>query len=142
MALGMERTRHELLPYMRNYLEEMHEELLLNLAEQLEKIIPLIGGVQYADVLVDMLTEMSNIEEPIIHKKAVEVLKKVCSQMTMTQCEQWLMPFMKNLSDKDWCYTSKLTATSLIPVNNNMKQIITILFIIIIINIFCCRLVI
>ena len=47
LALGRERTRKELLPYLKSSLDEEEDEIIIELAKVLSNFIDCIGGKQY-----------------------------------------------------------------------------------------------
>lgn len=51
LALGVERTRSELIPFLSDSMYD-EDEVLLALAEQLGQFTPLVGGPEYAHCLL------------------------------------------------------------------------------------------
>lgn len=51
LALGVERTRNELIPFLTDTIYD-EDEVLLALAEQLGQFTPLVGGSEYVHVLL------------------------------------------------------------------------------------------
>ena len=78
-ALGPERTRDELVPYL-NEMAAEHEdedEVLLAMAEELGKLIDHVGGAEHAHVLLLPLETLCAPEEAMVREKAVESLNTI-----------------------------------------------------------------
>ena len=68
-ALGEERTREELLPFLfSEVIDEEEDEVLISLAEELGQpsFIPLVGGEMYSHSLIGPLEELANKEECLV----------------------------------------------------------------------------
>ncbi|KAK9460487.1 armadillo-type protein [Lipomyces oligophaga] len=113
LALGPERTRAELIPFLEDSLED-EDEVLTVLAEELGKFVPYVGGNEYAYVLIPPLESFAAIEELLVREKATESLILICSKMTDDQVEQYYMPLIKRLSSGNW-FTSKVSVTAICP---------------------------
>ena len=69
IALGKERTRNELLPYIMDLMDD-EEEILLVLAEQLNgNFLDYVGGHLYAPHLFKPLERLCEIEETTVREK-------------------------------------------------------------------------
>ncbi|KAK9321343.1 armadillo-type protein [Lipomyces orientalis] len=111
LALGPERTRSELIPFLEESLDD-EDEVLTVLAEQLGNFVLYVGGNQYAHVLLPPLESFAGVEEPLVRDKAVESLNKIADEMTEVQVEEYYLPLVKNLTTADW-FTSKVSVTGL-----------------------------
>ncbi|KKY21371.1 putative protein phosphatase pp2a regulatory subunit a [Phaeomoniella chlamydospora] len=111
LALGPERTRDELIPFLDDSVED-EDEVLTALSEELGNFVEYVGGPDYAHVLLSPLENLAAIEEPLVRDKAVESLNKICEQLSQTQVEQSFIPLTIRLSKADW-FTSKISATGL-----------------------------
>ena len=85
-ALGIERTRSELIPFIRGLILKLfpvfdfliqkldsledEDEVLLVIAEELGKFVPLVGGPDYAHVLLAPLEALAAVEETVVRDKA------------------------------------------------------------------------
>lgn len=67
-ALGPERTRSELLPYVLELLED-DEEVLVTFSETLGNLLEYVGGPQYAEHLLQVLEKACAIEEISVREK-------------------------------------------------------------------------
>ena len=68
IALGPDRCRSELLPYILELLED-DEEVLSALADVLGSCLEYVGGPAHAEHLLRVLERLSNIEEQTVREK-------------------------------------------------------------------------
>jgi len=125
LALGVERTRAELIPFLTDSMCD-EDEVLLALAEQLGKFTPLVGGQSFAHVLLPPLENLANVEETVVRDKAVESLKTIATRHTNADLEIHMIPLIKRLATGDW-FTSRTSACGLFSVvyprvNATLKQ--------------------
>ena len=80
LALGEERTRRELIPFL-NENSDDEDEVLLVMAEELGKFVPLVGGPEYAHFLLLPLETLATVDETVVRDRAVESLCAVGAQM-------------------------------------------------------------
>ncbi|KAF2395536.1 protein phosphatase PP2A regulatory subunit A [Trichodelitschia bisporula] len=111
LALGPERTRDELIPFLDESVED-EDEVLTALSEELGNFVEYVGGPQFGHVLLSPLENLAAIEEPLVREKAVESLNKICEQLSEAQIEDHFIPLVVRLSKADW-FTSKVSATGL-----------------------------
>ncbi|KAF2463264.1 ARM repeat-containing protein [Lindgomyces ingoldianus] len=111
LALGADRTREELIPFLDESVED-EDEVLTALSEELGNFVDYVGGPEYGHVLLSPLENLAAIEEPLVREKAVESLNKICEQLSQSQIEEYFIPLVIRLSKADW-FTSKISATGL-----------------------------
>lgn len=75
-ALGAERAREELLPFLLDTIDD-EDEVLQVLAKELGEFVKLVGGPDYADRLLPPLEILCTIEESHVRDAAVDAVKKV-----------------------------------------------------------------
>ncbi|KAF8466944.1 protein phosphatase 2A regulatory subunit A [Kalaharituber pfeilii] len=114
LALGAQRTRDELIPFLDESIED-EDEVLTALGDELGNFVEYVGGPDYAHTLLSPLENLAAIEEPIVREKAVESLNKICQVLSPQQVEEHFIPLIKRLSKTDW-FTSKISATGLYTV--------------------------
>ncbi|KAF2455942.1 protein phosphatase PP2A regulatory subunit A [Lineolata rhizophorae] len=114
LALGSDRTREELIPFLDESVED-EDEVLTALSEELGNFVEYVGGPEYGHVLLSPLENLATIEEPLVRDKAVESLNKICEQLGPQQIEEFFIPLVIRLSKADW-FTSKISATGLYSV--------------------------
>ncbi|KAI9645941.1 protein phosphatase 2A structural subunit [Ciborinia camelliae] len=111
LALGAERTRDELIPFLDESVED-EDEVLTALSEELGNFVEYVGGPEFGHVLLSPLENLAAIEEPLVREKAVESLNKICEELSSQQVEEYFIPLTIRLSKADW-FTSKISATGL-----------------------------
>ncbi|KAJ8920305.1 hypothetical protein NQ315_011967 [Exocentrus adspersus] len=109
--LGVETTRNELLPFIKENID-YHDEILLNLCEQLRHFIPLVGGYQHSKPILDILIKLCNTDETIVRDKAVEILRDIGENMSEELTQDLFLPVVEVLAAEDW-FTSKCSAAAL-----------------------------
>ncbi|CAF0747632.1 unnamed protein product [Didymodactylos carnosus] len=114
LALGVERTRSELIPFLTDTIYD-EDEVLLALAEQLGTFTQLVGGDSYVHVLLPPLESLAQVEETIVRDKAVDSLRLLAPQHSTTDLETYFVPTVKRLAQGDW-FTSRTSASGLISV--------------------------
>ena len=82
LALGFEATKKELLPYLKNCVNnEEEDEVLIELAKILSNFLDCIGGKQYIKDLLGLFEVILSIDEPTIRKEAINSLKETIKQV-------------------------------------------------------------
>lgn len=94
LALGEERTRKELLPFL-NDTSEDEDEVLLAMAERLGEFVRYVGGNHYAYSLLQPLETLSAVEETVVRDKAADSLCKVGSQLLDAHIGEYFLPLIK-----------------------------------------------
>lgn len=120
LALGVERTRSELIPFLTETIYD-EDEVLLALAEQLGTFITLVGGPEYAYCLLPPLESLATVEETVVRDKAVESLRAVAQQHSPADLENHFVPLVQRLSAGDW-FTSRTSACGLFSVSAPPKS--------------------
>lgn len=111
LALGVERARDELVPFLQDSIED-EDEVLMALAEEIPTLIDYVGGPSYAHVLLGPLEHLGAVEETIVRDKAAESMCKIVDVLNKEQCERNYVPVVKRLTTGDW-FTSRTTACAL-----------------------------
>lgn len=81
LALGEERTRNELLPFLADNVDD-EDEILLAMAEELGRFVPYVGGKDHAKCLLGPLESLCTVEETVVRDKAVESISHICTQLS------------------------------------------------------------
>ncbi|KAK0558114.1 protein phosphatase 2A structural subunit [Tilletia horrida] len=112
LALGPERARDELIPFLQDSLDD-EDEVLLALAEELGSgFVEYLGGPPYAHLLLGPLENLAVVEETVVRDKAAESIVKIAEVLSQSQIEEHYIPLVKRLSGGDW-FTSRTSAASL-----------------------------
>jgi serine/threonine-protein phosphatase 2A regulatory subunit A len=94
LALGEERTRSELLPFLIENNDD-EDEVLLAMAEELGKFVPYVGGPAFGHTLLQPLEQLSQVEETVVRDKAVESLCRVAEQLPNSSIGEHFLPLIK-----------------------------------------------
>ncbi|KJH48794.1 HEAT repeat protein [Dictyocaulus viviparus] len=114
LALGVERTRNELIQFLTDTIYD-EDEVLLILADQLGNFTPLVGGPDYVHCLLPPLENLATVEETVVRDKAVESLRKIADKHSTPALEDYFIPMLKRLATGDW-FTSRTSACGLFSV--------------------------
>lgn len=68
LALGPDRARQELVPFLQDSVDD-EDEVLLALAEELGTFDEYIGGKEHAHILLGPLENLSAVEETLVRDK-------------------------------------------------------------------------
>jgi len=113
-ALGAERTRLELVPFLNESIDD-EDEVLLAMAEELGRFVPHVGGPPYASCLIPPLETLSTVEDTAVRDKAVAALNEVARALSTEHLLAQFVPLVKRLATADW-FTSRISACSLFTV--------------------------
>lgn len=114
VALGAERTRCELVPFLNDSIDD-EDEVLLAMAEELGKFVPYVGGPQHASCLIPPLETLCTIEEASVRERAVASLNSVAAALSAEHLLAHFVPLVKRLATADW-FTSRISACALFTV--------------------------
>ncbi|KAH8258950.1 hypothetical protein KR038_011071 [Drosophila bunnanda] len=117
MALGEERTRSELLPFIALNLHGA-EVVQTSLAEQLGKLTSLVGGPSYAMHLLPPLEYLATAEESVVRGQAIESLRTVAAEHSDQDLEDHVVPMVLRLAKDAW-FTSRSSACALFSICYN-----------------------
>ncbi|CAN7034437.1 unnamed protein product [Brassica rapa subsp. trilocularis] len=113
-ALGEERTRKELIPFLSENSDD-DDEVLLAMAEELGVFIPFVGGIEHAHVILPPLESLCTVEETTVREKAVDSLCKIGSQMKESDLVDSFVPLVKRLAAGEW-FAARVSACGLFHV--------------------------
>lgn len=110
-ALGVERTRSELIPFLNESVDD-DDEVLLVLAEELGRFVDFVGGPAHAHTLLVPLEGLATVEEMTVREKAVASLNTVCAALPDADLMEHFVPLLHKLATKDW-FTARISACGL-----------------------------
>jgi serine/threonine-protein phosphatase 2A regulatory subunit A len=113
-ALGFDRCRNELIPYLNEFLDD-EEEVLLAMAEIIPQLFDSVGGKAYAYLLLEVLEKLSSIEDYSVSLATVNSFKNLLSKLECNKLEIWLLDLANRMNASEWI-NSKLALTSILPV--------------------------
>jgi serine/threonine-protein phosphatase 2A regulatory subunit A len=112
LALGPDRARDELIPFLQDSIDD-EDEVLLALAEELGRNFEqYVGGKEYAHLLLGPLENLSSVEETLVRDKAAESVTKIAAVLSTAQIEEHYIPLLKRLSTAEW-FTSRTSSAAL-----------------------------
>ena len=111
MALGQERTRSELIPFLNDSVDD-DDEVLLEMANHLGEFASLVGGEEHTFHLLAPLESLATMEDPPVRNKAVESLCSLGSNMPSQHHQDHFAPMLRRLATNDW-FTSRIAASGL-----------------------------
>ncbi|AQZ12125.1 TPD3 (YAL016W) [Zygosaccharomyces parabailii] len=112
VALGPQRTREELIPFLVEVAQDDEDEVFAVLSEELGKFVPYVGGPEYATILLPPLNILASTEETLVREKAVDSLNKIAEVLSQEQLFHDFIPLIQHLADADW-FSSKVSACGL-----------------------------
>ncbi|KAI5959151.1 TPD3 [Candida pseudojiufengensis] len=126
IALGPERTRKELLPFLNDVAQDDEEEVFAVLGTKLGDFIPLIGGHEYCESLINILTILASMEEPLVRDKAIESLNKISKELNSEEINKIFLQLITNLTQGNW-FSKKIASCGLyqsviIRVDSNIRK--------------------
>ncbi|KAF9456375.1 armadillo-type protein [Collybia nuda] len=114
LALGPDRAREELIPFLQDSVDD-EDEVLLALAEELGRNFEeYVGGKEFAHTLLGPLENLSAVEETLVRDKAAESIAKIAIILSQAQVEEYYIPLLKRLSQGEW-FTSRTSSAALYP---------------------------
>lgn len=112
IALGPERTRQELMPFLHEVAQDDEEEVFAVLATKLGDFIPFVGGHQHCQQIISILSVLASLEEPIVRDKAIASLNKISLELTHDELNGIFLQLIETLSTGSW-FSSKVAACGL-----------------------------
>lgn len=117
-ALGPERTRCELLPFLMETIDD-EDEVLLVLSDELGDFVSAVGGVDHAAALLEPLESLCMVEETCVRDRAVEALRRILATVVAESADRGaalhashLFPLLRRVATGDW-FTSRISACAL-----------------------------
>ena len=114
LALGPQRTRDELLPFLSDGVDD-DDEVLEAIAISLGKLVPYVGGKQYISSLLQPLELLLAVEENVVRDKAAQSVISISKQMSSDDYNKEFVGMIERLATKEW-FTARISACYLIPV--------------------------
>ncbi|CUT98928.1 Serine:threonine protein phosphatase 2A 65 kDa [Echinococcus multilocularis] len=111
LALEPERTRNEFIPFLTESIYD-EDEILCELADQLGKFVPLVGGPEYVSCLLPPLEGLASTEETVVRQKAVDTLRSLAGSFSAQALETHFIPMIERLATAEW-FTSRISACGL-----------------------------
>lgn len=113
LALGVDRTRDELVPFIADCVDD-EDTVLTVIAEKLGNLTNLLGGIDNLHVLLKPLELLICGEESSIRDKALVSAEEIVKKMNENQISKHLFPLLSKLAAKEW-FTARAAAAALSP---------------------------
>lgn len=119
-ALGPERTREELLPFLSDGVDD-EDEVLVAIAGSLGKLIPyVVGGggstsTSTCSCLLGPLELLLAVEENVVREKAAESAIAVGNALPEKEYRSEFVGMIGRLARKEW-FTARISGCGLIPI--------------------------
>lgn len=111
-ALGSQRTRNELIPYLCEFIDD-DDEILIVICDWLSHtgvLGKLIGGGDHYPTLFPLLYQLVSTDELNVRTHAISVTQNVIRQLSEQQTLQFIEQQLTQLSTNDW-FTARMSAT-------------------------------
>lgn len=112
IALGPERTLHELLPFLNEVCQDDEEEVFTIMANKLGDFIPFVGGHKNCEPLIQILSVLASMEEPIVRDNAVNSLNKISKELDDHEINYVFLHLIQTLSQGNW-FSKKIASCGL-----------------------------
>lgn len=114
-ALGPERTRDELIPFIGESIDD-EDSVVLVYAEKLGELVDYVGGDRYCYKILDTLGQLCAAEESVVRDMTILSMEKVVALMSDAHLEQYFVPLVLKLASKEW-YTCRASAACLMHIS-------------------------
>mmetsp|Transcript_24435 Transcript_24435/g.36805 ORF Transcript_24435/g.36805 Transcript_24435/m.36805 type:complete len:721 (-) Transcript_24435:391-2553(-) len=112
LALGPERTRDELLPFLSDGIDD-EDEVLEAIAVSLGGLVPHVGGADYASSLLTPLELLLAVEESVVREKAAASVIAISQSLSGADYTHEFVGMIGRLANKEW-FTARISACTLI----------------------------
>ncbi|CAL9738014.1 protein phosphatase PP2A regulatory subunit A [Monosporozyma servazzii] len=112
IALGPDRTREELIPFLTEVAQDDEDEVFAVLADELGTFVPFVGGAKFATILLPALEILASTEETLVREKAVDSLNNISQVLSDSQILDDYIPLMEHLATAEW-FSSKVSSCGL-----------------------------
>jgi serine/threonine-protein phosphatase 2A regulatory subunit A len=113
-ALGPDRTRTELLPFLSVTVSDSDDDVLVVLAEQLGGFGQYVGGGSHLVSLFGPLEQLATVEDSVVREQAIKALAIVCEGVSSGDIVEHFLPAINRLAAGQW-FTTRLAAIMMIP---------------------------
>lgn len=110
-ALGPERTRDELIPFINESIDD-EDEVLLAIAENISELVDCVGGVDNVHAILSSIRLLAVVEDSAVRDAAVKSCEVLVKRMPDSHLVDHYSSFVLDLASKDW-FTARISATAL-----------------------------
>ena len=124
-ALGPERTRDELIPFISEALDD-EDEVLQVIAEKLRDLIDLVGGSEHVHILLRPIEALIMVEENNVRETAVKTAELIIGNIPTDKLPDHYVSMLVRLASNEW-FTSRMSSAALFHIaykklSDPMKQ--------------------
>jgi serine/threonine-protein phosphatase 2A regulatory subunit A len=112
-ALSTDRCRNELIPYLGEFLDD-EEEVLVAMAEVVPTLFDLVGGKNYAYLLLEVLEKLSAIEDTSVCTASVNSYLSITQKLDCSKIEIILLEQINRMNSSEWL-NSRLALCTILP---------------------------
>jgi len=101
-GIGPARTTNELLPFLKEFLQEENDEATATMAKHLGGFSKLVGSNENLVKVTDILELMCSIDEPVVRQNAIAAMKQILPNMPQSHVEEHVLPGLQRMSEAGW----------------------------------------
>eukprot|EP00457_Paulinella_chromatophora_P002885 gb/GEZN01002890.1/.p1 GENE.gb/GEZN01002890.1/~~gb/GEZN01002890.1/.p1 ORF type:complete len:587 (+),score=85.51 gb/GEZN01002890.1/:72-1832(+) len=117
-ALGPERVRKELLPFLMGFSDTDNDEAQTAVGAQLGDFLPWIGGPDHVTLCLPLLEKLAGEEEVVVREAAVGSIGKLTKGITPDMVIKDIIPLINRLAQGAW-FTTRVSACGIVPTAYN-----------------------
>jgi len=122
LALGPERTRKDMIPYLQEYAAVDRDEAQAAVARQLGDFVDLVGGPEHASILLPILEIHCGLEETLIREAAVGSLAKIVPRLPAKEVLAKVFPMIKRMMGAEFFPPRVSAAGTFAPTYPNVPE--------------------
>jgi serine/threonine-protein phosphatase 2A regulatory subunit A len=112
-VLGAVDVREKLIPLVLSIAPAEEDEVQFAIAEILENYVPVVGGGEYAHLILKILEAMCSAEETVVRDRTAKAFSKVVTEMQWSaESSTICLEILSNLSKGAW-FTEKVLASNM-----------------------------
>mmetsp|Transcript_14633 Transcript_14633/g.22608 ORF Transcript_14633/g.22608 Transcript_14633/m.22608 type:complete len:745 (+) Transcript_14633:114-2348(+) len=111
-AIGPERAREELLPFLSESVDD-EDEVLIALAESVGQMVPFVGGNSHAHHLLSLLEMLLTSEESTVRDKAILSTNAIATVLPEGDFNAHYVEMISRLATKEW-FTARMSSCNLL----------------------------
>uniref|UniRef100_A0A7S2WVY8 Phosphatase PP2A regulatory subunit A/Splicing factor 3B subunit 1-like HEAT repeat domain-containing protein n=1 Tax=Rhizochromulina marina TaxID=1034831 RepID=A0A7S2WVY8_9STRA len=111
LALGPERSRDELIPFLVESVDD-EDEVVMEIGKELANMIPLVGGAEHAHLLLEPLRRLALVEDRGVREQAVQSISSIVRAMPPSNVDTYWFPVLQELKAHDF-HTGRISACAL-----------------------------
>ena len=102
-ALGPDRTRNELVPFLEETTDD-DDEVLVVIAGKIGELCEFVGGTEHVHCLLAPLELLANVEETAVRDATIKSAEQIAEKMSDEHVGKYYMPFVLKLDIHELLY--------------------------------------